>query len=308
MAQRIVSNLRKNLENQARRFLLKHYGGIGENKTKAADKIHSTTTLRKHVIDIAKAAEAMGVKRLKHITPDMAQHYLNQRKELNIAQGTLNNERNYLERVVFYKDRTKKLSNPIATQRQKKALKDTNRAYTKEQIVLIKKHQFPHNRFATELAYISGLRAQELLTIQRINEATVSPHRIWRDDRFVGLSGVKYIVCGKNGLYREVIFTKEMAEKLEQHRLGEPRTVYDNGAKIQQFYNIAGGHNFSESFSNASKRVLGWSLGAHGLRFSYAQHRIDNGITDMTYLDIKSIISQELGHFRPDITERYLKP
>ncbi|MDF5193233.1 site-specific integrase, partial [Vibrio parahaemolyticus] len=72
-------------------------------------------------------------------------------------------------------------------------------------------------------------------------------------------------------------------------------------------YNIAGGHKFSDAFSKASSRALGYSNGAHGLRHSYAQNRYEQLANHFERIDVMTIISQELGHFRPDITEVYLR-
>ena len=62
------------------------------------------------------------------------------------------------------------------------------------------------------------------------------------------------------------------------------------------------------SFSKAAKRVLGWSEGAHGVRHAFAQERMDELTAD--FLDRNTAletVSQEMGHFRPGITEVYLR-
>lgn len=75
-----------------------------------------------------------------------------------------------------------------------------------------------------------------------------------------------------------------------------------------QHYEIAGGKNWSNSFSAASKRELGWSHGAHGLRHSYAQNRMDElQQQGFLYQEALEIVSQEMGHFRASITEVYLR-
>lgn len=73
-------------------------------------------------------------------------------------------------------------------------------------------------------------------------------------------------------------------------------------------YDISGGKKWSNSFSAASKRALGWTHGAHGLRHTYAQDRMNElQKIGFNYLETLGIVSQELGHFRPDITEIYLR-
>ena len=58
----------------------------------------------------------------------------------------------------------------------------------------------------------------------------------------------------------------------------------------------------------ASDRTMGRSTGAHGLRHSYAQERMtelqNRGLLREVALET---VSQEMGHFRPEITEAYLR-
>jgi hypothetical protein len=55
-------------------------------------------------------------------------------------------------------------------------------------------------------------------------------------------------------------------------------------------------------------RALGRSTGAHGLRHAYAQERMrelqNRGVP---YKEARAILSQELGHFREDVVETYLR-
>ncbi len=50
----------------------------------------------------------------------------------------------------------------------------------------------------------------------------------------------------------------------------------------------------------SAKRVL-------ALFHSYAQNRYEQLANHFERIDVMTIISQELGHFRPDITEVYLR-
>ena len=82
----------------------------------------------------------------------------------------------------------------------------------------------------------------------------------------------------------------------------------DRGIRYTQHYDLGGGLAWSRSFSAASKRALGWSTGGHGLRHSYAQERIEDLQRDgHTYDSALGLVSQEMGHFRGDITEVYLR-
>jgi integrase len=75
-----------------------------------------------------------------------------------------------------------------------------------------------------------------------------------------------------------------------------------------QNYNIGGGRAWSQSFSAASQRELGFSNGAHGLRHSYAQERMEElQRSGMNYEDAKGTVAQEVGHFDKETTEAYLR-
>lgn len=99
-----------------------------------------------------------------------------------------------------------------------------------------------------------------------------------------------------------------MAERLEQTRLAIPKAIKDRNVNHLQRYQIGGGHQWSRSFHAASNRALGWSRGAHGVRHSYAQQRMTELQNQgLTRLDALEIVSQEMGHFRPEITLTYLR-
>jgi integrase len=168
--------------------------------------------------------------------------------------------------------------------------------------------QSDRNSLATQIAHNAGLRAHELLTIRPATERQASTHREWSADRFAGRDGERYTVEGKGGLVREVLLSKELARQLETTRLAEPRQVTDRGVNYTQNYNIGGGRAWSQSFSAASQRELGFSNGAHGLRHSYAQERMEElQRSGMNYEDAKGTVAQEVGHFDKETTEAYLR-
>ncbi|WP_319589171.1 hypothetical protein [uncultured Desulfobulbus sp.] len=192
-----------------------------------------------------------------------------------------------------------------------KSLQETRltcRTYTSDQVLLVAAAQTERNGLATEIAYSAGLRAHELLTLQRVEERGPSIHRGWNADRFSGRDGVRYTVQGKGGLVREVMIPRNLADRLEARRLSEPIRVTDRGIHYQQRYNVSGGNRWSASFTEASKRTLGWSRGAHGLRHSYAQERMaELQRSGKMYEDAKETVAQEVGHFNKETTEAYLR-
>jgi len=177
----------------------------------------------------------------------------------------------------------------------------SSRAYTPEQIQLVMSAQTERNRLATEIAAAAGLRAHELLTLRPAGERPASGHREWRTDRFEGRQGERYTVQGKGGLIREVMLSSELAARLESRRLESATVVADRGIFYAKAYDISGAKNWSNSFSAASKRALGWSQGAHGCRHTYAQQRVSElQERGYSYGEAKATVSQELGHFRCD--------
>ena len=91
-------------------------------------------------------------------------------------------------------------------------------------------------------------------------------------------------------------------------RLDEPVRVIDRGIFYLKHYELGFGQALSQSFTRASQKILGYSNGLHGLRHSYAQERMQTLLKHQTdYESAKRIVSQELGHFRPAITNCYLR-
>ncbi|MBC6445420.1 MAG: site-specific integrase [Alphaproteobacteria bacterium GM202ARS2] len=184
----------------------------------------------------------------------------------------------------------------------------TGRAYTPVQIERIAARQAEHNGLATRIAYNAGLRAHELKTIRPADQGVPATHRAWRPDRFLGRTGERYLVTGKGGLVREVLLAHELARALEARRLDEPIPVTDRSLSYKAYYDIGGGAAWSQSVSSTSKRAFGWSTGAHGVRHTYVQERLrELQGRGYTYPVAKLVVSEELGHFREDVINNYLR-
>lgn len=270
--------------------------------------IHSKGTARAYRNILARAAEwdkrRNGARGIRNWREEDAQRYLAARAA-EVSQKTLSLERQALKVLPGVEGRPTAQGSALGTTGHG----ETPRAYTGEQVEEIAAHQQPKNALSTRLAADSGLRAHEILTLRRVEEQPPSRHQAWRSNRFAGrVNAARYSVVGKGGLVREVAVSKSLAVELERRRLEEGITIRDRGIAYRSFYDVAGGHKWSNSFSAASNRALGFSTGAHGLRHSYAQNRMRElaaaGASRATAL---GIVSQELGHFRKDITEVYLR-
>lgn len=241
---------------------------------------------------------------LYELSPKSAMAYLRSRLSV-VGQKTLDRDRQALQAVLRQNGRLtadQRLHVVEATRQQ--SLKSRN--YTKTQIDIICQHQSARNSFSTEIAFEAGLRAHELLTLLPASERPASERPA--DSLKFRDGGSRYTVVGKGGLIREVRISTELAVRLESTRLKAPIDRIDRKIHYNMHYDIAGGQSWSQSFSSASKSALGYSTGGHGLRHTYAQDR--NREAQRLTGDIqraKEIVSQELGHFRPEITNTYLR-
>ena len=254
---------------------------------------------------VAQHANAYLACGLRDLTVDKAHQYLTDRAT-EVGQKTLDMERQAIQAMMHHVtgklDQTEKLTVIKSDHQQILSC----RSYTPEQAVMITNAQTERNALSTAIAHSAGLRAHELHTLQRIDERVPDP-RPALEEKFLGRQGQRYTVEGKGGLVREVLIPTDLAEKLEDRRLTQPTLITDRGVHYTSHYDINGGNRWSSSFNTASNRTLNWSGGAHGLRHSYAQERMSELKPSMPYKKALEVVSQEMGHFRPDITEVYLR-
>ncbi|WP_299876425.1 hypothetical protein [uncultured Cocleimonas sp.] len=280
--------------------------GKASHNSKESGKIHSVATAKAYEDSLKLTAQwdkENGGKGLTLLDTSRAVAYLIERAEY-VTQKTLDKDRQALQ-ILPNVDKPERIKSHVINT----GLSTQSRAYRLEQVDHIVSHQKEHNAIATEISREAGLRAHELYTIRPLAEQAISTHRKFSDERFEGrLSFVSYSVVGKGGLIREVRLSPELSQRLENKRFEEPKDAIDRGIHYQQHYDIGAGKSWSQSFSSASKREFGWSNGAHGLRHSYAQDRMKEiqGLGH-TYQSALEIVSQEMGHFRADITEVYLR-
>jgi len=244
---------------------------------------------------------------LRQLTPEAALNYLEYRGE-EIGQKALDTERQAIQTMMQHVTHELEPDQRLLVIKSEHQQILHSRTYTPAQVELISEAQTQKNALATEIAYSAGLRAHELLTLLPKTERAPD-ERPALDSKFEGREGVLYTVHGKGGLVREVLLPEHLAQRLEELRLETPRTITDRNIHYTQRYDINGGNRWSSSFTGASNRTLGWSHGAHGLRHSYAQQRmielqVNHQLSREQALET---VSQEMGHFRPDITETYLR-
>ena len=184
------------------------------------------------------------------------------------------------------------------------------RAYTEAEFERILEVIGQKHRLPIALLYRCGLRTEEILRISDIEIRKPSPQRPWRDDLFTGLTDVIVCTCtGKGGLTRRIAIPVRLYSELEQYRLDQPTIVRNRGKDLESHFDLVGGQALSMAFTRASRLALGFGLGAHGLRYSYIQRRLSQlEALGFSPLDRLAICSQEVGHFREDITLHYTTP
>ena len=275
--------------------------GTGRHDHRNDGRIHSLGTARGYGQALKGFADYLREHRLGDLpsaTDQEARQYLAERSH-QVGQKTLDLDRQAIQMHLG-------LRLEVVRSDRESAL--STRSYTPAQVARIASAQSEANGLATRLAYHAGLRAHELLTLRPAGERSASGHRQWSADRFAGREGVRYTVVGKGGLVREVLLTRELAAAVEARRLEEPRLVVDRGVQYVQCYTIGGGRSWSQSFSSASRRELGFSNGGHGLRHSYVQERMDElQRRGMAYEQARATVAQEVGHFAGETTEAYLR-
>lgn len=271
--------------------------------------LQSVGTGRNYEQALTRAAEYARAQRiaggLHGLTREVAVSYLEARGQV-VGQKTLDLERQGLQAYLRSSGKLEVSDRlPVIKSEHAQALK--SRAYSSEQVRRIIAHQREANALATEIAYAAGLRAHEILTLQPADERAADG-RPARAEKFIGRPGCRYVVMGKGGLVREVSVPIALSERLEGLRLDTPHVVKDRGVFYKQYYKLPGGHSWSQSVSAAAHRALGWSTGAHGLRHSYAQQRMrELQSAGLIRNDALETVSQELGHFRGEITLVYLR-
>ena len=188
----------KRMDEQANRYLVSRYLDLSsrhaaKGRGERSGKIRSLSTFQRYQQALGQAGKwawkAYGIRRLDRLTPEMAKAYLDHRRAAGIGQKQLDNDRNALQFVTGKLDRVKALDEgPKAS-----------RAYSRDEVERIAIRQHPHHALATRIAYDAGLRAHELHTLRRADEDAPSSSRQWRLDRFLGRSGERYVVTGKEG-------------------------------------------------------------------------------------------------------------
>ncbi len=217
-----------------------------------------------------------------------------------VCQKTLDRDRLILSR--YFKNAFKKFVSKVSSKEPR------GRAYPLSKLMkLMVLCDDPRLAISIELCHQAGLRATELNNISQPEDRPESA-RNWREDRFhLTNDKVLYTVHGKGGLVRSVTIPAELAQRLETFRRSEPVQIEDREIKHRSFYDIVSGKKFSSRFGRLSQNILGFSHGAHGLRYGYVQRRLlQLVISRIPFERARLIVANEIGHFSPANIRYYL--
>ena len=282
---------------------LVNLGALRRNPHRPAS-VRTVDNYRDCLLQVARRIAGDGLE-LRDLTPESAVDYLEGRTA-DLGQKAIDMHRQSLQAMLVHVSRRLPEGERLTVVRSLKPRRKGGRAYTPRQVRMVAAAQNARNGLSTLIAHAAGLRAHELFTLARPDEQPPDI-RPARPEKFAGRPGRDYTAVGKGGLVRLVRIPDHLAGRLEAVRRDAPVRVTDRGIHYTSRYDVAAGTAWGASFTGASKRALGWTRGAHGLRHAYAQERMRELQRILVRADALEVVSQELGHFRPDVAETYLR-
>ena len=242
------------------------------------------------------------LKDIEKTTPQYVQAFLESRILDNVARATLQKEASALAKLEkslnLYSLKFEKGNHydfrPAIRETLKVALReipkaDPHRAYIcAERIIMAIKDE--KHRIAAQSQHVGGARIHEISLIKSRQLMGIS-----LDD----ISGEKYgrlEVKGKGGKKRELILSLEIYEKITAIIRLEGEFIIDK-------------NQYRSDLRQACEACGVKYNGSHGLRWTFAQNRMEflQSGRGKTYEDALRIVSRDLGHQRPDVTEHYMR-
>ncbi|MCD6433026.1 MAG: tyrosine-type recombinase/integrase [Sulfurimonas sp.] len=258
---------------------------LGQNGQRVSSKAHSIKSLQNlrsittQYVNYIK--ENHGNRVVKHINNGTIKEFINHKLEQGNSQGTINTYISTLAKMSSNLNQigigTSKVSRTEITAYRKELKANgndlqknhINRAYNNPQAIVNEMRDSPYF-LSAQLAYEVGLRADDA---------------IHSDKWTLNFNNTLHITGSKNGI-------NYTTHPLSDETLQRVRDAIENGFKgnYGEFREI-----LKEAVENCNEN---WT-GIHGLRYSFAQERLSEGIT-------KSQISLEMGHSRIEVLDIYL--
>jgi integrase len=239
-----------------------------------------------------------GVRDIEKLTGEHVQHFLEGKIAQGVSMATFRQYAAACEKLEvalnMYAERnntgnTYRFSEAIETARgDARELRrfEGSRAY-ENPTALIREIAEPEHRLCASIQYEGGARIREAGLI--------------RPDQLRGMDGNRGTihidrVGAKGGKEREIHVSRETYERLQDHIARHGVFQIDDQDKYRQ------------SLKAAAERTGQEYHGSHGLRWNFAQERMDYHMNHgLSYEASLVAVSDEMGHVRGDITEHYLK-
>lgn len=289
-------NIYKNLEKQIEKTF-KHCRQ-GSKKTRFRYKDGT-----KHIAKFL--AVAYQKQSLNNISNQALEEYVQQAQEIGYSKGYISTNLSAIRFFVnqikdsSYIKSNKELGVESRTQEDRIG---PNRAWTRTQVEEMYRLAINNNysRVAdvVRLAYTHGLRLHE---ITRLDRATL----------LKALRKNELTIKGKGGLIRQVPLRNEAARKhirelADKTPLNSYKVFVLKNEKTHEVMKEA--QNFIQNYRDKVIEPGGHNITLHGLRHTYAQERyLELTEAGKGEYDAKLQISRELGHFRAEVTDIYLK-
>lgn len=311
-----VLNVDEQVNRYSRHVDLSSYAKVDQQKSGKLGYRASAThgkmmgNLKRSMIDIF-IREA--ISKIKDVAPEMIQRQTDYLRDRGMASGTIHGHAKALSdmHVYFHGEQVSLSGLPTRSS----DAPTESRAPSHEQVRELIRHQSPEFSLMTEIAQAAGLRGSEISSLRPASEfpAQIPQYRAdaliptrWGDTR----NHTAYVVIGKGKLEREVMLPTPLSDRLEAYRLTEPREIHslrgeEQGRVIEHRYDLPHHEAWSRDVSVKSSELFGDKshFSGHALRHQFAQKKYSEGGGEQS----KEAVSQCLGHFRPQVVEKYLR-
>ena len=301
-------------ERQVRKLLGKFLApGKSRHKHRDEKLLHGSRTIAHYRQVLTRAARWMidvGYPRgLEDIDAELFKKFLQQRAA-RLTQDGLNYESRIVRRIV---PQLREAERPRVTALKEPTPRSTeDRANTPHEAQAIIDRLGPDDALSACLIANTAMRISEPPTLADPKDRPPSRHRNWSPERYEGMGpGREYTIVGKGGLIMPIWVPQHLVPAIEAKRLPVPVWEKDHrGNWFKRYFDLPGGSAFGKRYAIASKAVVGEEghKGVHGLRHMFAQIRLayhmDQG---RSYKEARRLVSQQVGHFRDQITKTYLR-
>ena len=247
------------------------------------------------------AKTELGLKDMEKTSAEHVQAFLESRIAVGVALATFAKEAAALGKLEnalnLYSEKHERgnqynfreaIRETIREARRELSKADPHRAYRSPERIIGSIEDAKH-RITAQSQLESGARIHEISLVKSRQLRGISQERV------TGEKCGRIEIQGKGGKIRELRVSQATYEKISEIIKTEGDFSVDK-------------NGYREDLRNACESVGERYTGSHGLRWTYAQDRMESlQARGMSYEQSLREVSQNLGHERPDITEHYLR-